>query len=590
MVRPRNGRSHTAPDGHTTITFEFGTFIRPKAPGRRVLSQTLLFREFRSAETAREDAPGTLAIAPGIPNKRLHQLAVGLIALGVVCRLLRYALRFPYWGDEAFLCVNFLDRGYVGLTQQLECFQVAPLLFLWGELTAMRLLGSSEWAMRLLPLLAGLASLGLFWRLARMSLDLRGAVLAIGILAVARWPVTMCTSVKPYSLDLFFSLSLQVSAFHYLQRPDRVAWLALLTFLVPIALLSSYPAAFVAGSVSLVLLPVVWRNGRFAWTWFLAFNLLMAGTFLGAYLLVGLNQLDANDSSVQRYMQDYWRHGFPPGDFWPFVAWLARINAGRLMAYPIGDARGGSTVTLLLFLVGACVLVGRRRWALLGMCLLPFALNFFAAALHRYPYGGCCRLSQHLAPAICILAATGLCRAIDWSTQSVTKRFRAVCVWCCAFALFGLGEIVADIAKPYRDKEALWSRKISDLLLSRGTEDTVVIGNRQDEVESLLRWHLGRFGGDFSWGGHVDRERLENHSGDLWYVSIWSGPPSTAEVDRHGPSLSAVSPGWTEAEHVTYTLTPWAAQQPLRRCEVSRWIKPGKRPEDSRPMLGAWAP
>jgi hypothetical protein len=514
-----------------------------------------------------------------------------LLALGAACRLLRYALRFPYWGDEAFLCVNFLNRDYLGLTRQLECFQVAPVLFLWGELTVLRLLGTSEWALRLMPFVAGLASLGLFCRLARVTLGPRAAVLAIGLLAVSRWPVTMCTSVKPYSLDLFFSLALLVSAVDYLRRPEKIARLALLTFLVPVALLSSYPAVFVAGGVSLVLLPAVWRSGRFALAWFVAYNLVMAGTFVGVYLLVGLNQLDTDTGSVERYMQDYWKHGFPPGGAWQFTAWLMQVNAGRLMAYPIGDGRGGSILTLLVFLVGASVLIARGRWSLLGLCLLPFALNFVAAALRRYPYGGCCRISQHLAPAICMVTATGLSRLIDWTSRSTAIRLRGVGICCGAFALFGLGQLVADSVKPYRDKEALWSRKLTQVLLSHGAADAVVIGNRQGDVESLLRWHLGRLDKEMTWEGNVDWERLERDRGDLWYVSIWSGAASTPQAERHGPPLSRNRPGWTRLDHVTYTLPSWAADQPDRQCEVSRWVwRTNGYRNDRSPAPGAWPP
>ena len=35
--------------------------------------------------------------------------AVVLILLGIVWRTVRYLLQFPIWGDEAFVCVNFLD-------------------------------------------------------------------------------------------------------------------------------------------------------------------------------------------------------------------------------------------------------------------------------------------------------------------------------------------------------------------------------------------------------------------------------------------------------------------------------------------------
>ena len=52
---------------------------------------------------------------------------VVLLALGVAQRLLRYLLRFPVWGDEAFVCLNLMDRDYLGLLRPLRFDQVAPL-------------------------------------------------------------------------------------------------------------------------------------------------------------------------------------------------------------------------------------------------------------------------------------------------------------------------------------------------------------------------------------------------------------------------------------------------------------------------------
>src|SRR5207302_1309226 len=125
---------------------------------------------------ARSTAVLTQDHARLIPSPRLAALAarersallslqgwtLTLVALGVLWRTVRYLGQFPLWGDEAFVCLNFLDRSYRELIQPLRFDQVAPLLFLWAEATAYRLLGSAEWALRLLPFLAGLGSVALF--------------------------------------------------------------------------------------------------------------------------------------------------------------------------------------------------------------------------------------------------------------------------------------------------------------------------------------------------------------------------------------------------------------------------------------------
>src|SRR5689334_14470733 len=114
-----------------------------------------------SAETRRTFCPG----ASPWENENgpaLRRLGLALLAVGVAWRAVRYLLQFPLWGDESMLCLNFLDHGYLGLARGLRNGQIAPILFLWGQLTALRLLGPSELALRLLPFLAGLGSLILF--------------------------------------------------------------------------------------------------------------------------------------------------------------------------------------------------------------------------------------------------------------------------------------------------------------------------------------------------------------------------------------------------------------------------------------------
>ena len=356
--------------------------------------------------------------ATGRSVKILRWLAVALIAVGVLGRLVRYFLPFPIWGDEAFVCFNLLHRDFAGLTHGLEYAQVAPILFLWGELATVRLLGFSEHAMRLLPLLAGLASLALFWRLARSTVPPLAAVIAVGLLAAARWPISMGTFVKPYSGDLLMALVLLVLAVEWLRRPQQLRWLVVLALAAPVALAASYPAVFVAGAVSLALLPTAWRSGWAGRGLFVAYNLLVAATFLGTYWLVVRTQLDPGNGSVSQYLQTYWADAFPPASPWPLLKWLALVHTGQMMAYPVGGSDGLSTVTFLLFTFGVWTWWKGGRRSLLVLWLAPFALNLLAAVLHRYPYGASCRLCQHLAPAVCLLAGTGIAALVERFVQS----------------------------------------------------------------------------------------------------------------------------------------------------------------------------
>ena len=57
-------------------------------------------------------------------------LTGSLLALNLAWRLLRYALGFPLWGDEAFVVASLYTRDFSNIASHMEYGQVAPALFM----------------------------------------------------------------------------------------------------------------------------------------------------------------------------------------------------------------------------------------------------------------------------------------------------------------------------------------------------------------------------------------------------------------------------------------------------------------------------
>ena len=51
---------------------------------------------------------------------------VFIVLLGILWRTVRYALAIPLWGDEAFVAVTLLERGFAGLSRPPEFYQIVP--------------------------------------------------------------------------------------------------------------------------------------------------------------------------------------------------------------------------------------------------------------------------------------------------------------------------------------------------------------------------------------------------------------------------------------------------------------------------------
>ncbi len=488
-------------------------------------------------------------LEPRAYARTLRRILVVLVGVGVAIRIARLVIPSPIWGDEAMLALNFIDRDYAGLTQCLDNAQVAPILFLWGERFVLINLGTAEWAMRLIPFLMSVGGVFLFWDFARRTVSPTATTLAVGIMAVSVWPVSMAATVKPYASDLFWSAMLLVLAVRWYQRPERLWPLIALVAAVPFALGSSYPVVFVAGAVSLYLLPVAWRAGRPAQALFLSYNLAMLATFAATYLVVGQAQIDPDAGTTGSFMRWYWRNGFFPDSVWQWPLWFLQANTGRMFAYPLGDSNGGSTATTLLFLMGVWLSWRNENRSLLIVCLVPFALNLVAAALGKYPYGGCCRLSQHLAPAVCLLAGVGWASVLERCAPRRADRLGLVRWAAGLLIVLGTVELVHRCIKVDHDQISRFGAHLHNELKEELQPGDRIVVRNMAACDATTQWYLKRFG---------DRV-IDLHPGDalppaerLWVISTAA---NQSPQDSHQKFVESAK-GWQPVETFSFTVRP----------------------------------
>jgi 4-amino-4-deoxy-L-arabinose transferase-like glycosyltransferase len=366
------------------------------------------------------------------------------VALGIALRVATYAANPPLWGDEACLAYNFLGRGFLDLLRPLDYGQVAPPLFLWIERAAVGLFGFSEPALRLFPLVCGVASVLLFRRLAGMMTRGVPAVLAVAVFAVSVHPIRHACDVKPYASDLLMAIVLLIPAFAWLRDRGRDRALWLLAGLAPVALLMSYPAAFIAGGIAIALAWPVWTSGRrSARLAFAAFGVAVAATALPLFAIVARGQ----EQAVRSWMDLYWSRAYPPSGVGPFLRWLVLSTTGSMLSYPDGGRDGGSIGTFVCVVVASWVLIRSRRRAELGLVLWPFGLTLLAAFGHRYPYGGEARTMQYVVPGVCLLMGLGLARLIRLGPLRSRASLRLALVLLTAL---GLCETAGFLRHPYR--------------------------------------------------------------------------------------------------------------------------------------------
>ena len=350
-----------------------------------------------------------------LPFARRRLITLLALLVGVLLRLLQYAVDRSLWLDEALLSESTLTRGWVDLLLvPLEYGQTAPPGFLLLQKLATTLLGGGEPALRLVPLLAGLAALLWFPAVARRYIS-RGAVpLATALFALAPFLVYYSSEAKQYSTDALAALAVLWAAAELRRAPTRRAFVAAAATGAAAAWISQ-PAIFVMAGVGLVLGFEGLRQGnRHRTAALAAVGAAWIAAFAGAYLLSRRSLGDPE------YMRAFWSAGFPDG-----VVWWPRMVA-RLFREPLGVVGEDPTplsdvhqlAAALAFALGAAWMVRRGRGVRLALLLAPAGLALAAATLRLYPFAATYttsgRLLLFLLPALALVVAQGVAAASAW--------------------------------------------------------------------------------------------------------------------------------------------------------------------------------
>ena len=330
-------------------------------------------------------------------TKYCNYLACCFVFLGFLVRLVQYLSNRSLWGDEVNLALNIINRSYLELTQTLDYNQAAPLGFLWLEKLATQLFGNSEYALRLLPFVASIVSLGVFYRLTRLYSSSWGGVIAIALFACGRYTLYFATELKPYSSDVTIALILfwLLSTVHH--RMLGVKEIIGLAVVGSLAIWLSYPSIFMlAGLEGWNLFTtsskrwykiIINRIGIYL-TWIVSF-----GLFYFVTIADTLTNEDLSSSWSARYPDSF-------GD----ILWLFDA-LGRFFYHPMGFLGITDGIGIFAFIVG-CVAWYRRDRRIFIALIAPFIVTIFAAYLRQYPFRD--RLVLFLAPLGMLIVAEGI--------------------------------------------------------------------------------------------------------------------------------------------------------------------------------------
>lgn len=364
-------------------------------------------------ETPSAPRQNAVGDAPRADLRRL--LLLGLLAAGAALRLFQYVANRSLWLDESLIVSSILDRSFGGLLEPLDYGQTAPAGFLFLVKLATLWFGTGEFALRLVPLLAGLGALALFVPVARRFVSRNAVVLAMALFALAPYLIYYASEVKQYSLDVLVSLVVLALAHDAGEAPalDRRRAVVLGAVGV-VAPWLSQPSIFMLAGAGLVLGIRALRSADWARVRVLVpVGAAWVVSFAGAYAASRRGLAD------EAYMEAFWETGFPTLSPSTLDEWLwFPLKLARVFREPLGamgeDASGMHLPQVLAGLVAflaGCVWAARSRDWRLALLLVPLLLVVAASTLRLYPFGAdwltSGRVLIFLIPTFVLLMAEG---------------------------------------------------------------------------------------------------------------------------------------------------------------------------------------
>lgn len=309
---------------------------------------------------------------------------IAIIVLGIIFRLIVYIKGISFWGDEAMLAMNIYERSYPQLFKGLDYLQVAPPMFL----VLSKILGTvfntdflRDYALRLIPLVSGIAAIPLFYKfLCEFTKNKMVILLSLFLFSFNMTAILYCAQFKQYSTELLIAIILFTIFYRILYKNDYKWYYSIIISLSPWFSLSSL---FIIGSYFFLM---IFKNYKSVLKIYLPFCI----SFCLFYFLYLNDVLKCNYAG----MYNWWEYGYGFVDLRHPLRIVIRF--GELFSFDKIKAIccGG----IMLIVASASIITAKKDRLFLT---LPIVFLLLASALKLYPIEA--RLTLFLLPLFVII-------------------------------------------------------------------------------------------------------------------------------------------------------------------------------------------
>lgn len=331
-----------------------------------------------------------------------------ILFIGIALRLIQYFINRSLWLDEAKLALNILDRDWLSLLKPLDYNQVAPVLFLLLEKLMVTLSGGSEFTLRLIPLLSGIASIPLMYRFTKqISGSEPAALTAMFIFSVSEVIIRYSSELKQYETDIFSALLMLAVTFDSgFAKKEKVRILlmgicgTILIFLSNITILVLFIIAL------FYLLKYNWR-------------ILKQTSLLIVFATWAVSFLFYYSSFIyhhphQSVMVEYWKADFMPLNFFSSAFWnwfYEKLISLFIKIY--------APPFIFIYLISIVIFIIKENHKFLFFMLMPLLVHFLLSGFRMYPFET--RLVLYLSAFITPFMSVGLIEIVMWLNSKFHK-------------------------------------------------------------------------------------------------------------------------------------------------------------------------
>ena len=328
-----------------------------------------------------------------------HRCVLYLIVFAAFLRLDHCLDNRALWLDEAWRAVEIVGQSFGDILLGRKVVVPSPVGFQVLTKLSVVVFGMSEYAFRLVPLIAGILSPVLLFLYLRRAGSRESVPVCLAFFAFCPALVYFSAENKQFSTDVFVALLLYVIADKLTRETLSAGQVGKLSLVAALCVWVSWPALFICVAMALMHVVLVLLKK-------VKQRVLLLGVFHAAWLV---SFLAVYWLSLQKRAGIKGLVGMWEGAFWPLppwsqesLSWLGQ-KIWTLMQYPVGLAYPALGIAAMCL---GCYVILRNRRDRGFLLLLPMALALLASAGKLYPFSD--RAVLFLLPAVFVVMSEGV--------------------------------------------------------------------------------------------------------------------------------------------------------------------------------------